>query len=512
MSLITLPIIYPNGCLVIPKSDLDISERERSEMGDLSELWESIKTFGLIHPPLITDNDHYGRDGDANTKRYILIAGGRRTAAMTLGGLDAYPCSYRPGIPRAQFKEIELEENEQRLAMAWQEKVRLIASSHNLRVRLGLEQNVVWTQKKSGAVFGCSHTHVGNCLMLYKFLQQGDEEICKAHTVSDALEILIIRQEELAQKELARRAASEMMLPSENEPTPSSKPSPLAFTPIPQKPNETIAGFLKPIAPKAPAPSVQVSCQDGTAPPTEKKVVNLSKRFVMIDSVRGGLAARGSNWVDHIVTDPPYAVDMANMQDIQDIGIVEEEHDIEENLQALELFIPQAIEAVRSNGFVVFFYDLDHHNHLQQLCRKAGFKVQRWPLTWHKLSNCKNKAPQYNFTKTTEWAMVCRKDNATLIKPQSSCLFSHDGSLEQTMYNNPFAKPFALWKWIYDAVALPGQEVLDPFAGENSSARAAINCGLLPNCMGKKENHYTKGLNDIREFLTKTHGGNISFS
>ncbi len=75
--------------------------------------------------------------------------------------------------------------------------------------------------------------------------------------------------------------------------------------------------------------------------------------------------------------------------------------------------------------------------------------------------------------------MVCRKGNATLVRAQSKSDVSCDGSLEQKMYNNPFAKPYQVWKFIYDAIALPGQTVLDPFGGEFSASRAAINCGLL---------------------------------
>lgn len=510
-----LPILYPNGCIIVPKTELDTSDRERAVYGDIKAFGDSLIEFGIIHPPLVTD--HPRQPGK------ILITGGRRIAGMMSLGMDHFPVIYRPNIPEEQFKELELEENEQRLGMEWQEKVRCIVKSHKMRVSKALQENKNWTQRQSGSVFGCSHTHVQNCILLYDYLVAGDQEICTADTVSDALAIIIARQEEAAQKELARRAAAQMFIPGAPIPMPTgdSSPTPLATKPIPtpKLDNEStslIAGFLEPLAPKpSPTPpqlsSGQISCQDGSSQiVADAKRFPISKRFLHGNCLEI-MASMPAMSTDHIVTDPPYAVNMENMKGIQDIGIVKEEHDIEENLTLLTQWFPLAYRLIRLNGFCVLWYDLDHHEKLQTLARKAGFTVQRWPITWHKLSNCKNDAAQYNFTKTTEHAMVLRKGNATLVKPQPTSVVQCDGTLEQQMYNNPFAKPFQVWKFIYDAIAIPGQMVLDPFGGEFSSARAAINCGLLPTCIELKENHYNKGVNDIRELVNKISGGNVIF-
>lgn len=54
--------------MTLRPADVIIGERQRSELGDLSELVQSIRTVGLLHP-IVVDGEHR------------LIAGGRRLAA-----------------------------------------------------------------------------------------------------------------------------------------------------------------------------------------------------------------------------------------------------------------------------------------------------------------------------------------------------------------------------------------------------------------------------------------------
>ena len=86
-----------------------------------------------------------------------------------------------------------------------------------------------------------------------------------------------------------------------------------------------------------------------------------------------------------------------------------------------------------------------------------------------------------------------------------------DFSAERRLYNNPFAKPFELWKWVYDAIALPGQKVLDPFCGEMSGCRAAVNCGLIPFGVEINEKHFNRGLEHVREAYKLVHGTKVKF-
>lgn len=207
--------------------------------------------------------------------------------------------------------------------------------------------------------------------------------------------------------------------------------------------------------------------------------------------------------IDHVVTDPPYGIDMENLEQTNTgmvgINTVSAEHDVENNLVLFTKLFTAVFRVLKPNGFFVLWYDLDHHEKLQALALAAGFKVQRWPLVWVKTHKCLNQAAQWNFTKTCEYAMVCRKGNATLVEPQAYSHFLESNDTDRRMYDHPFVKPFAVWKWIFSAVALKGQTILDPFAGVGSSSKTALNCGYVPIAIESNQAHFSRLVQNISE-------------
>ena len=64
-------------------SDIIISERLRKDAGDIPELADSIKLYGLLNPITLR------RDGD----RYLLLAGWRRLEACRMLDRSTVPAS-----------------------------------------------------------------------------------------------------------------------------------------------------------------------------------------------------------------------------------------------------------------------------------------------------------------------------------------------------------------------------------------------------------------------------------
>lgn len=110
--------------------------------------------------------------------------------------------------------------------------------------------------------------------------------------------------------------------------------------------------------------------------------------------------------------------------------------------------------------------------------------------------------------------MVLRKDSETVLrKPRPSGIWTGDGAAERKLYNNKFAKPFLLWKeLIFDNIAFPGQTIYDPFGGEFSSCRAAVNCGLIPYASEIEEVHYNRGLEQMKGVYALLHSTNVKFT
>jgi site-specific DNA-methyltransferase (adenine-specific) len=193
-----------------------------------------------------------------------------------------------------------------------------------------------------------------------------------------------------------------------------------------------------------------------------------------------------------------------------DVSSTAAEHDVADNEQLHSLMIPHFYRILKPGGFCIMWADMMQWQRQYDLCLAAGFKVQRWPLIWSKTHPCLNQAAQYNFTKNYEIAIVCRKGNATLLNPQSSSIWQGSGMTEKDLFGHPFAKPVNLWKWLFAAVAIRGQRVLDPFAGSGSSTIAAIQTGLSPIGIELNEAHYNRLVTNVTNAYQAMHP-NVKF-
>ena len=107
----------------IPLDDIVISDRQRSDVGDIGTLMQSIKTHGLLSPIII----------ERGTKQ--LVAGGRRLASFKAlrdldpdGGWGTIPFRNYEALAKEDLKILELHENIMRLDLTWQERVKATAA------------------------------------------------------------------------------------------------------------------------------------------------------------------------------------------------------------------------------------------------------------------------------------------------------------------------------------------------------------------------------------------------
>ncbi len=416
----------------IPISQINVGDRMRSELGDISRLAESLKTHGLIQPIVLTPSNE-------------LIAGGRRlAAAKSLGWTEIAYVTRDTPEGESQLRELELEENVRRKQMTWQENVLAIARIHRLKSMNAALTGLDWGQAETGELLGCTAANVSYALTVAKTLESKDAEIYACGSAKEALQLLMKRREDAVVAALAKRA-------------------------IPAS-----------VQAESATPSLFSDLASDDETPEPKINVPISQIAVHSDCIVW-MDASPAELVDHIVTDPPYGIEMSNLSQENtgmDISRIEDEHDVASNLSLFEMFFPRAYKLLKPSGFCVIWCDAVHFSLLSRLANLAGFRTQRWPLVWAKTHSCINQAAQYNYTKATEFALVCRKPNSVLATHQHTnyILASND---EKTG-GSPFAKPETVWSFIYSAIATPGQTVLDPFAGAGSSLVAAVKHGLKP--------------------------------
>lgn len=483
-------VIYPDDANLIDISSVTIEDRAREDLGDIPELAESIQKLGQITPILLTDD-------------FKLVAGERRIRALQNLGADQVAYVTRGQITEAEEREIELHENMHRKAMKWQEEIMCIADAHEKRRHNNHLKGEAWYAADTAKVFGMSRARVQNALALAKALiddeQNGLDELWKTTKISEALKLLTERREKLASHARAQMCGTKTLV-TEDPSAPKKRTASEVVTFIDPESGE--ATEQQPIRP---VPAV-------TAPilATEFDLGSMFYKGDCLQVIKDHIKP-GS--IDHIICDPPYGIGVENFE-VQGADSVEETHGKEYFLSLMKNFFPLAWTTLgTSGGYMIMFYDLDHHNFLLDLGKATGFKVVHWPLVWHKKQTCQNNAAQFNPTKTTEYAMVFRRGaEVTLQKPWTSNVFECDGSIEARAYSHPFIKPSALWTWILEHVATPGQTVLDPFAGQMSSCRAAINFGLNPIGIEYDEYHFQQGVQYMINLLNEVSGGHAIFN
>lgn len=108
-------------------SEITVGERRRSDMGDIAGLATSIQEYGLLHPIIVDD------DG-------VLIAGGRRLAAMVKLGFEDVPVRRWQTLGEDDRRIIELEENLQRKDLTAYERSRNLTELAEKAAKVDLEE------------------------------------------------------------------------------------------------------------------------------------------------------------------------------------------------------------------------------------------------------------------------------------------------------------------------------------------------------------------------------------
>lgn len=491
----TPPPTDNNKRFLLPVAQINDSERIRKDYGDISELADSIANLGLLQPIVVK------LDG-------TLIAGGRRLRAMRKLGWADIPVTFFEVADEVTLRILEVEENVRRKPMSWQERVLAIAMVHEKQLITKALLGISWPLNATGELLGMSKANISYALNLAVYIRRGDKEVEKCEKMWDAINLLIKRQAEESNKLLAKMTLPAVDLGKAHSLLTAelgNGTSDDIFTPVSTQSSGGVAQLTD-------DPNEMPGGATDVTPPTPIKVP-LSQMILLGDCLDILMSLPGDSF-DHIVTDPVYAIDMGNIDQKNDgasVAGVAAEHKVEDNLATLRRFIPLAYRAVKPNGFCIMWADPMMWQFMYDQCIGTGFKVQRWPLIWHKTHRCGNQAANYNFTKDYEIAIVCRKGNATLLTPQASSIYM--GATDDTTRSlaHPFAKPPKLWQWLYAAVAHKGQLVLDPFGGVGSSTLAAIEYGISPISIELNETHHAGAIVNVAEWYRKNLK-NVSFT
>jgi ParB family chromosome partitioning protein len=425
-----------NPRISVPISDISVLDRQRLDNGNIVELADSLNRLGLIQPIVVNQD-------------LRLIAGGRRLAAAKLLNWPAIDVVFRETMSEDELQELELEENVRRKDVTWQERVLAIAKIHTLK----RNTEPKWGFEATGDLVNLSGVHARYCVLIGKALKTGDKDITNAAGLTDAIRILIQRKEDEVTMELAKRTA-QVASPA---PTFSASDPAGLITGVPRDDRTSLQRVVDESNALIPATSLIIK---------DDCIHWLAERFDLPT-------------IDAIITDPPYAIDMDNLDQsgggLTGIDRVREEHDVTQNLSLLKSFVFQAFQALKPTGFLAMWCDPMHWSRLYDDCISVGFKVQRWPVVWVKTHPCINQAAQYNFTKNIEFVLIARKPGAVLAQVAPVCHISASGVKKED--SHPFTKPPEVWAFLLKHICIQNSFIVDPFLGAGSSIEPILNAG-----------------------------------
>ena len=466
-----------------PISSIIVGERLRRRdakfQAAVEEKMKSLEEFGPFQPLLVDEENN-------------LIDGGTRLEAYKqLGEIDV-PVVVAVGIDAATKMVMEMDANEKRSALSWQEKAVGIYKIHTAEEAKYAD----WGTRATGSLFGISHASVAQALIFAKLLIRHDKELWECPTAMAGRDLLLKRQESAVTASLAQLQQDAFKVPVPAMSESSAGGGILNITlGTPGTPSTTAPAKKKDHLPSNVVTRIPVSTMLHHAD-CHEFMENMLKPFS----------------IDHIVTDPPYGIEMDNLEGMQNLDSTADEHNVDENLEQLPRFINNAYRVLKADAFCIFFCAFQHWEKMRDWGNEAGFKVQDWPLLWLKPHGCKNNAPHANWTKSVEPVMVMRKGKANLRMPMTKCHLECDATADRMCQSHPFAKPHQwLSEMIWKPIVSPGTTIYDPYMGGGSILRSAILNGARVIGTEKKEHHFVQAMESIKSVYTQVQGKHVEF-
>lgn len=178
----------------LPISQIKIGSRQRLDLGDLSQLADSLSRLGQIHNIGINENN-------------LLIWGRRRLEAAKLLGWTEIEAVQRTGLTEIDEQELELEEDIKRKDRTWQEESIAMSKLFALKSRQARAKGQPFGVREMGDYIGYSKDIVSQYVFnvsVALLSEPRDEALWNAKNFHEALDMLRKRQEKEASSGLQK--------------------------------------------------------------------------------------------------------------------------------------------------------------------------------------------------------------------------------------------------------------------------------------------------------------------
>jgi len=429
---------------MIPIDSIEVGERARQELGDLSSLECSLKESGLIQPLAVQDT---------GGGKFRLLAGERRYTILLSNQVCDVPVRiYNGELSELQMKIIEKAENFYRKDMEYYEYDSLVAEIDRLqREVIGSAApgpgHTGHRLADTAEIFGITGASVSTAIKRHEARQAFPELFEKCKTQKDATNVIKKMDEAIIK--------------------------------------QTIAEKLE---------------RDKNAGTTIKKLAN---SYILGDFFEG--VKKVPDGMMHLVEiDPPYAIDLKHAKKTENEGLYRQTQDDynEVDVGEYEAFLIKTFQecyrAMADHSWLIcWFAPEPWFESIYAFLRVAGFESTRMCGIWAKPYG-QAKRPEMHLANCYEMFFYAWKGRPALNKPGRLNIFSFPPVPAQQK-THPTERPVELTTEIYDTFAFPGSRVMIPFLGSGNGLISAHKLGM--SAVGWE---LGKGYRD--SFLVKVHG------
>ena len=178
--------------------------------------------------------------------------------------------------------------------------------------------------------------------------------------------------------------------------------------------------------------------------------------------------------IDLIVTDPPYGIDIGESQTFGELSEQKTYSDGEfETFDLLDKAFKEMYRVLKMDRHMYMFFAIDKYEAIVGLLRKHGFDVHPMPIIWDKGSGS-YPSQSTTFVHSYEPFLHVSKGGRKLNGTPRDIF-----SVKRVPPNHkihPSEKPCSLLRDLIEFSSLPGEVVLDAFAGSGSTLVAAKEC------------------------------------
>lgn len=223
-----------------------------------------------------------------------------------------------------------------------------------------------------------------------------------------------------------------------------------------------------------------------------------------------GMREMGEGTVHLVIADPPYGINLDSTMKSREAwgeeGIYEDHpFDVKD---MVEKMLKECYRVLHKDSHMYLFFGAQHYQDMVRMAEAAGFAVNPLPNVWVKTGGAGSGGGDKSFASNWEPFLFLRKGSRGLSKSGYSNVFIESRVPPQKKIH-PAEKPTSLLRKLIELSSLPGEIVLDPFAGSASTLVAAYEMQRVGKGFELDKKHFDAALLRLTLGVKKVDGESV---